>query len=98
LLLTNLPSQGLVLEVPQLQLIENAPDLDPQRRFLVMTIESICYRDYTHSSKMQLSQDREHEVIVASQARKIIHQDHLELPHLCGIKQHGQALAIFAGS
>jgi hypothetical protein len=33
LLLTDLPSQGLVLEILELQLVKDAPDLDPQRRF-----------------------------------------------------------------
>jgi len=82
LLLTDLPSQGLVFEIPELQLVKDAPDLDPQRRFLVMAIESIGDLHHTHTGEVELSQYREHEIFVASKTGKIVDENHLKLSAL----------------
>jgi hypothetical protein len=61
----------LFLEIPEFQLVKDAPDLDPQRRFLVMAIESIGYGDDTHTGEVKLRQHREHEIVVASNTGQI---------------------------
>jgi len=51
-----------------------------------MAIESIGNRYHTHTGEVQLSQNREHEIVVASQTRKIVDKNYLKLPALCRTK------------
>ena len=96
MLLTHLPPQGLLFQILELKLVEDAADLNCQGRVLVAAVETVSHGHHPHTLEGELRQHRKHEVVVASQAREIVSQDRLELTRTRGLDQGGEAFAIRA--
>src|SRR5262249_2595748 len=73
LLLTDLSPKGFFSKISKLELVENAANLDSEGGFLIIAVESVGNRHDADAVEAQLGQDREHEVVVARQARKVVY-------------------------
>src|SRR6516164_4884297 len=89
LLLADLPAQRLLLEILELQLIEDAANLDAEGCVLIVTVQAIGDRDDVDVCEMELGQHGEHEVVIACQAREVVDQYDLEGALLAGREEGG---------
>ncbi|HZP39478.1 MAG TPA: hypothetical protein VFE48_23605 [Methylomirabilota bacterium] len=84
-LLPLLAAQGLLAEVVQVELVDDAAHLEPELGVVVVAVEAIRSRDDAHAVEAELGVERQEEVVVARQAREIVDEHDLELPSTgCG--------------
>ncbi|MEX1258774.1 MAG: hypothetical protein WEG36_14255 [Gemmatimonadota bacterium] len=96
LLLADLPPERLLLQVPELELVEDAADLDTEGGLLVIAVQPVGHRHHPHSLEMQLGNHREHEVVVAGEPREVVDQHYVELRVLGGGHQGHEPYPIAA--
>src|SRR5262249_35600418 len=89
LLLADLTSQRLLLEILELQLVEDAADLDAKGGVLIVAVQAISDGDDVDTGEMELGQHGEHEIIIARQAREVVDQHDLEGALLAGREEGG---------
>ena len=97
-LLTDLTAQRLLLEVPELELVEDAADLDGERRLLVVAVETVGDRNHADALEVELSDDREHEVVVTGEPRQIVDEHHIEFVVVSRCHERGETRPIRAST
>ncbi len=98
LLLADLAPQCLLLEVLELELIEDAADLDAEGGLLVVTVQAIGDGDDVDPREVELGQHGEHQVVIARQPREVVDQHELERALLAGGEEGGEPLAVSPGA
>jgi hypothetical protein len=78
----------------ELKFIEDSTNLDTEGRFLVVAVEPICNGHDANAFEVELREDREHQVVVASESGEIIDENQVELTPLRGREQRGEAVSI----
>ena len=89
LLLADLTSQRLLLEILELQLVEDAANLDAEGCVLIVAVQAIGDGDDVDTGEMEFGQHGEHEVIIARQPREVVDQHDLEGALLAGSEEGG---------
>jgi len=98
LLLPDLTPEGFLLEIPELQFVEDAPDLEAERGLLVVAVEPVGDGHDTDPREMELREHGEHEIVVAGEPGQVVDQHDLERAMLAGRKQRGQPPGVSPGA
>src|SRR5262249_32375005 len=78
-LLPLLAAQGLLAEVVQVELVDDAAHLESELGVVIVAVEAIRPRDDAHAVEAELGVKRQQKVIVARQAGQIVDEHGLEL-------------------